>query len=244
MKLLENFDDKCISILHKFKLLRPLLKSSITEDLLSEITIEKELRDKTINKFLEDAGINDKTVYESFLTDNHLTQDDIENKALTPIKLQLYCKENFTNNVESHFISRKDSLDVIVYSLIRVRDFFKAQELYFRIQEKECSFGDIAEKYSEGIEKKTRGVIGPSTLDSAHPKLAEILRVLKPGETHPPIAIENTYIIVRLENYDAAHLDDYMRGKMLQELFYNMVDLRVVELSKKLLSQSLNNKTN
>ena len=62
---------------------------------------------------------------------------------------------------------------IVIYSLIRVKDFFKARELYLRIIGNEAEFGDLAAEFSEGIEKKTRGVVGPMPLGRSHPNKAK-----------------------------------------------------------------------
>ena len=46
----------------------------------------------------------------------------------------------------------------MVYSLIRSKDPGVAQELYFRIQEGENTFSELARQYSQGSEAQTGGL--------------------------------------------------------------------------------------
>ena len=145
--------------------------------------------------------------------------------------------ENFGHQVEARFIERKDKLDVFVYSLIRIKDSFKAAEVYCRIISKEEEFGDLAKKYSEGVENRTRGVLGPLSLEKTHPKLAELLRTTKEGEIQHPIRIGGSTFIVRVESFYPAKLDNFMRQKMALEIFDEWVDAQVSQLTNDLLKE-------
>lgn len=136
-----------------------------------------------------------------------------------PLRLQRFSSQNFDHKAEAHFLSRKSELDHVVYSLLRVSSSELAQELYFRIAGGESDFADLAAEFAEGPERTTRGIIGPTPLQQAHPILQERLRTSKVGELREPIQIENWHLVVRLESYRAATLDDATRQKMVQELF-------------------------
>ena len=75
---------------------------------------------------------------------------------------------------EAHFLSRKNQLDKVVYSLLRCKDVF-FQKLFLRIEGNESDFGDLAAQYSEGQERNTKGIIGPVSMTQAHPAVAELL---------------------------------------------------------------------
>ena len=106
-----------------------------------------------------------------------------------------------------------------MYSLIRVKDPYLAQELYFRVQEGEQSFSEIAREYSEGPEAETGGLLGPVDLGVPHPALAKMLLRSKPGELLPPSRLGDWVVVVRLEKYMPAQLDEVMRKRLLNELF-------------------------
>ena len=164
--------------------------------------------------------------------------------ALKPVKIKLLCKQEFEHKAEARFLERKNKLDVVIYSLIRTKDPFKAQELYLRIIENEADFSDLASIYSEGIEKKTRGIIGPVTVEKAHPLMQEILRTSKPGKTNMPVKVDDSFVVVRVESYDSAKLDEFMKEKMGEELFNDLIESKVNDINQLLLEQSrqVNNK--
>tara|TARA_Y100000766_G_C18828394_1_gene566714 strand:- start:182 stop:934 length:753 start_codon:yes stop_codon:yes gene_type:complete len=242
MESLELLNNECINLLHKNKLLKPLIRSEITKSILKKVIIEEDLKEQIINDFKKKVGILNNNELEKWLRANELNQSDLEDLALKESRLNKYCEKEFSHNVESHFLERKNQLDIVVYSLLRLKDFYKARELYLRISEQEADFGDLATLFSEGIEKATRGIVGPVPLEQAHPALVDKLRNSNPGEVQPPIPIDGSYVIIRLESLDTALLDNFMRTKMLLELFNKFVDNKTNEYNKNLLNQDKKNK--
>ena len=74
-------------------------------------------------------------------------------------------------------------------------------------------------EYSQGAEAQTGGLIGPVEINAPHPKIAQILSTCQPGQLIPPTRVGEWIVIVRLENYLSAELDQPMRQRMLDEMF-------------------------
>ena len=238
---MDSFDclnKKSVELLQRNNLLIPLIKSELQKKELSNVELSKELKKNALQAFLKKLKIPNQASFEEWKKKNNLSELEIENLALNEIKLKSYCKNKFATKAESRFLERKSQLDIVVYSLIRLRDSDKAREIYLRIEDKEADFGQLAAEFSEGMEKKTCGIIGPAPLGAAHPKLIQFLKNKPIGEVQPPIKIEDSYVIVRLESMDPAQLDDFMREKMTQELFNNWLDQKAIELCQKILQTS------
>lgn len=240
MKSLESLSDECIYLLHRNNLLRPLIRSILLRDILSKVHIEEKITNQIIDDFLKQMNISEESNLNDWLKKNNLNKEDLKEIALKNIRLKTYSQTNFDHKVEARFLERKNELDIVVYSLIRVNDFFKARELYLRLIGNEAEFGDLAREFSEGIEKKTRGIVGPLALGRAHPKLAEQLTISKPGTIQPPIDVDGSFLVIRVESFDAAQLDDFMREKIAQELFENWIEDQAIEVSQNLLKDKVN----
>ena len=241
MKSLSNFNKEAIRLLNTNKLLKPLIQAEYIKNTLQEVIIEEELSTKITKDFLTKYKLDDEIKYQKWLKLNGLTDLDVKNTALADIRLKRYCREQFGHKVESRFLERKSQLDIYVYSMIRVKDYHKANELYLRIIEQEEDIGNLASQFSEGPESKTRGVIGPASLEIAHPILAEQLKNIKRGEVIPPIRIENVHIVCRLESNEPAKLDEVMRDKMAIELFNQSVEDHIKEINNNLINTLENN---
>ena len=61
----------------------------------------------------------------------------------------------------------------------------------------------------------------------------------KPGIINPPKQIKGFWLVTRLESYDSAKLDDFMREKMGEELFNEHIETKTEELSESFRNQSI-----
>jgi parvulin-like peptidyl-prolyl isomerase len=128
-----------------------------------------------------------------------------------------------------------------VYSLIRTNDIGIAQEIYFRLQAEEQSFGELAREYSQGSEAQTNGLVGPVELQSIHPVLAKLLSTSQPQQLLPPTQLENWIVILRLEKLLLVQLDNALRHRLLNELFNNWLQAQMAAHNN--LVQQLENAT-
>tara|TARA_B100000945_G_scaffold308062_1_gene297218 strand:- start:4950 stop:5681 length:732 start_codon:yes stop_codon:yes gene_type:complete len=241
MDSLKCLNKECINLLHKYRLLQPLIKSEFKSSILSEVQIDQEIENNAINEFKSKFKITNESDLEKFLEGNGLDQKDFNDLALEELRTKKYTSNKFANKSESRFLERKNQLDVVIYSLIRVTDLSLIRELYLKISEKEAGFGEIASKYSEGIERRTRGIVGPISLEKTHPALAEHLRVSKIGEVSQPIKINNSYLITRVESYEPAQLDSFMQDKMCEELFEGWLNSQSLSILKEIITKPKSN---
>ena len=56
-------------------------------------------------------------------------------------------------------------------------------------------------------------------MTQAHPAVSERLRTSQPGQLLQPFQVDQWWLVVRLERYEAAQFDDNTRQRMAQELF-------------------------
>ena len=244
MESIEILSKECILLLHKNKLLQPLIRAELEKEILNKVSISIKQEQEIVDLLIKELGLTNNDKFEEFLKSNQLSKNEFNNLALRNVRLKKHSDENFGHKVESRFLERKNELDIIVYSLLRVKDAGKAREFYLRIEEKEAEFSDLAAKFSEGIEKKTCGIVGPTPIGAAHPILQQHLQNKPIGVVQPPILIEDSYIIVRVESFEPAQLDNFMREKMALELFNNWLQTQAKEISHGLLKkQTIKNYT-
>ncbi len=232
-----------IKLIRRNQLLLSLVRGELIYLTIKDVYLEPKIKDSQIEAYRETLGISDEEKKDQWLKQNDLDWLSFEDLALEEMRIKEYSRINFDDKVESHFLKRKNELDIVIYSLIRTSDPFLAQELYQRALNNEEDFGTLATQYSEGIEKKTRGIIGPIPIQQSHPLLAEFLKSTTPGKISPPIQINNYHLVVRLESYDPVKLDDHMREKMSLELFKMWVNKKAVDLMQELLDKTKETKT-
>ena len=116
----------------------------------------------------------------------HLRKKGINSEDLRwNLELPYRIKQHRDSNgqVRSTFFARAESLDAVVYSLVRTKDALPENSTSWIA--KEDDFENIASQYSTGTQSK--GIIGPVSLKQSHPLLSEKLRTSKPGELLEPL---------------------------------------------------------
>jgi parvulin-like peptidyl-prolyl isomerase len=207
------------ALLKRYQLLPQFFQGLVIDRAIADRTCTEEEIQAAVQNFYQQNQLTSPEAQQAWLKANGMTESELKALAVRPILLQQFKEETWGNKVRSHFMSRKTSLDQVVYSLIRTQDEGLAQELYYRIDEGEQTFEECARAYSQGPEARTGGKLGPVPLNRPHPAIGKLLSVSQPGQLWAPRALAEWYIIVRLEEFHPAQLDTAMHKRMLEELY-------------------------
>lgn len=211
--------DAIVPLLAGYQMLPQLLQEIVVDQAIASIECTPEDIATAQKEFYEKNTITEEADRRAWLTHYGMTQEQLDQLATRELRIETYKQKTWGAKLESYFLGRKGMLDKVIYSLIRVKDLGLAQELYFRILEGEQSFAELARVHSQGPEAQTDGLIGPVELSVPHPNLAKMLSISKPGEVMPPTRIGEWLVIVRLERFIPAQLDEAMRRRLLNECF-------------------------
>lgn len=222
--------EEIMPLLASYHMLPQLLRESIISQAIAPITCTPEEVASACQQFYQRCNLNSETEQQAWLTRYGLNQEQLELTATRRLRIEKFKQVTWGNKLESYFLKRKGQLDQAIYSLIRTKDPSMAQELYFRLQEGEQSFAEVVKKYSQGPEAETGGVVGPVELGSLLPNLARILRASQPGQLWQPILLGEWLVIVRLEKLIPAQLNEFMRQRLLRELFEAWLQEQVQQL--------------
>ena len=145
--------------------------------------------------------------------------------------MRRFALQRFAPGLEERFLASKGSRDQVIYSLLRVKDYALARELWIRLEEDETTFAEASREFGEGPEADRQGVIGPLPIGSLQPVLLQdILRGLKAGELSSPVSIGEWQILLLIEKLTPARLDDQVRAQMMQESLDQFLDERVSKI--------------
>jgi len=222
--------EQLVSYLKKYQMLPQLMRGLVIDHAITPISCPQEAVETAKKQYLTQNQLTDPKQVKAWLQRHHLTQQEFEQIAIRSYKLEQFKQQNWGNKIESYFLQRKNDLDQVVYSLIRTKDKNTATELYFRLENQEASFEELAQHYSQGPEAQTRGIIGPVPVSTPHEDVKKMLLKSEVGQLWPPMQISEWYIIVRLEKLISAQLDDATRQKLLDELFYQWLEQQVQKL--------------
>ncbi len=216
-----------ISLLASYQMLPQLQRELIVDEAIEqssrsantaiECTAEEIAQAK--QQFYAEKQLKNEEDIQAWMVRQGLTYEQLEAVTTRKLKIEKFKQATWANKLESYFFQSKSKLDKVIYSLLRTQDVGIAQELYFRIQAKENSFADLAREYSLGPEAQTGGLVGPVELNALHPVMVQMLSSSQPGQILPPTRIAEWFVILRLEKFIPAQLDDFMKARLLNELF-------------------------
>jgi len=209
-----------VPLLRRYGMLPALVKELVIDQATAAVTLTPEQTAQAVDQFLQANQITTPEQCQVFLAQRGLSEADLTFLAERTQKLQQHKLNTWGHQVESYFLQRKSNLDRVLYSLIRTREAGLAQEIFFRIQDDGQPFADLARQYSEGQEAQTGGLIGPVELSVPHPALARILAISQPGQLWPPTRVGEWFVVVRLEKFLPARLDEATRQRLIDELFH------------------------
>lgn len=224
-------------LLRRHDLFRTLVQRQLVAEAVQGVAISDEERQQLIAGYRNRFNLQGPESLAEHLVQRGLLETDLVWQLELPLRMQRHAAEVFGAKAEQRFLERKNNLDQVVYSLLRLENPFLAQELYLQIAEGESDFAELAARYTEGPERTTRGIVGPVPLTQAHPALAERMRTHEPGSLLEPFQIEQWWLVVRLERYMPATFDEAMAQRMCGELFEQWVQ---EETALKLRSFKLN----
>lgn len=191
----------------------------LTSEAISGVSVPEEALTRAKLELLEQRGFETMDQWPEMLEALGRSNDEVIDRLERVIRRQEYLREQFAPKAEARFLERKNELDQVVYSLLRLSNNFLAREMYLQIESGESNFADLAKRYAEGPERNTNGIVGPVSLTQAHPVLVEKLRVAQPGVLLEPFRIADWWLVVRLERYSPATFTPEVSDQMCREMF-------------------------
>ena len=207
-----------------------IAQATIFDEICQNIGIPEELENELVKSYCLQNNLNQPEHLSEHLKRRGWQQNDLLYFATKQERLTQFQQLMFAEDVELRFLSNKNDLDTICYSLIRSSDENLAFELHQRLLEKEVGFDELASIFSEGPEREHGGQFGPVPLSQAHPVLVEKFRISQPGQLWEPFFLKDIWVIIRLDEWQGARLDDLTRQQLLQELFDDWLHERALQL--------------
>ena len=228
------------ALLKRFNLLTPLVEQMVTREAIAAVAVSEEQLQEARLGLLEQRGYDGMEQWAELLDELGRSEEEVLERLRYGIRRRSFMRERFAPKAEALFLERKNELDQVVYSLLRLENSFLARELYLQIEAGESNFADLAKRYAEGPERNTNGIVGPVSLTQAHPILVEKLRVTQPGVLLEPFRISDWWLVVRLERYSPATFTDEVSDQMCEEMFDAWIEEETAASLNQLLSEESN----
>lgn len=206
------------ALLQNYNLLRPLVEQMVMTAAIADIDVSEDAMNDARLELLQQQGLETLEQWPQLMESIGRPEQEVVAQLQRVVQRQSFMRERFAPKAEARFLERKNELDQVVYSLLRLKNSFLARELYLQIDSNESNFADLAKRYAEGPERNTNGIVGPVSLTQAHPILVEKLRVAQPGLLLEPFQISEWWLVVRLERYSPATFTDEVSDQMCREM--------------------------
>ena len=226
------------ALLDRFDLLKPLVEQMVISEAIARVVVSEEQLEQARLGLIQQRGYDGMEQWVELLDELGRSEEEVLDRLRDGLRRRSLMRERFAPKAEARFLERKNELDQVVYSLLRLENSFLARELYLQIESGESNFADLAKRYGEGPERNTNGIVGPVSLTQAHPTLVEKLRVAQPGVLLEPFRISDWWLVVRLERYSPATFTDEVSDQMCQEMFDAWIDEETAKSLSQLASEA------
>lgn len=142
--------------------------------------------------------------------------------------------QHFAQAAHELFLELGSALDRLCLSVLQSDDPHLAQEWFFKLQDKEATFPELASQ-SLGSSRDSGGRIGPLRQEELQPPLDRLVLRAQTGVIQPPLRFQgNRIIVLRLDSRQPARWDDVTRDELVRRLHRRWL----TEVVNNLLNQS------
>ena len=132
--------------------------------------------------------------------------------------LEAWQDQRFGEAARQRFLELGTNLDRVCLSVLQSDDTHLAQEWYFKLQDGEANFPQLAPQ-SLGRSGDSGGHLGPLRLEELQSPLDRLVLRAQPGVIQPPLRIPGgRSIVLRLDSRVPAQWDDRTRRELTQRL--------------------------
>ena len=128
------------SLLQSHNLLRPLVEQMVTSVAIADVAVTTEELDAARLDLLEQQGFESIDQWSQLVDRLERPEQQVLGQLRRLIQRQTWMRDQFASKAEARFLERKNELDQVVYSLLRLKNSFLARELYLQIDRKNQTF--------------------------------------------------------------------------------------------------------
>ena len=244
-----KIDEDTISVGEGFKYLQA---SGELPKVLLEITrqylIEKEIKQQAIEEpsleILEQfilelrlqEGLTTQDKFQTWLGNQGLNYNGFRSKIKSIIQIETFKKEVAESQIESYFGENKKDLEKVILSRIIVENYQLAQDLKDKLEQQSADFTQLAKEYSVVDDAVIGGVLGTITRGDMPEIIAQATANTLPGQIVGPIAIENRYCLLKVEDVLTACLDNALKKELESKIFDEWLKQRLQQVNIQLLA--------
>ena len=168
----------------------------------------------------------------NYLFLDFLPKSKIHLYATCDLLMMKWASNEWSNRLESLYLERKNDLDLISCSLIRVVDPFLASEIYHRLRSDKIPFDQLSWQFGEGPERKNSGFFPLVRASKLPDGFMPLIKKLNEGEVLKPHKVGKWNVIIQLHKF----VQSQFNGETQEFILKTEIDAWTSAVSKLLLS--------
>lgn len=164
----------------------------------------------------------------AWLQKQGLTLDEFEEMIDFSVLSSKLAQHLFAHQVEPYFAEHQiDYTQVALYEVV-LEDEDLAQELYIAIKEREMSFFEVAQKYSQAPEiRRKGGYLGLLSRKDLKPEISAAVFSAHPPQLLKPIRTSKGVHLINVEEVIQPQLSLNLRQKIMLDLFWDWTKISI-----------------
>lgn len=236
---LNAMQEKTIAtLLTELGALPQIVKNTASQLIINQIAFQQQEVDMVNKQMTEGLSLSPENIHANPIDTINQAPDNIKPILISryrELQLRKLLNDSYQDIVDPYFLERRAALEKVVYGVIRVSSPGVADELYLRLIDGDITFGELAQRFSEGDERYTKGLVGPIPLLQVHPAIQKALTAISAEEIHPPIQVDKWFLILSLVHTQPARMTDEIRIQLMRELYEKDLEISIKNCIEKLL---------
>lgn len=218
-------------------LMERIIREVIMDKELEKYEVEEEDNKKLLDEFRK-SNMNNPNLVEEKRYQNYLINNCINEELLIKVlsrkkKVEIYKKERWGARVSSIYLKKKDEYNYVSYNKFELNNHNIAQEIYFRIKDKEETWENIAYQIG-GRTTKVKYIYSQVPVKNVDRRILTELEKCKEGGLCKPIRMVDRSVLVGLIKFEGRILDDDLKNILLEEELNTWLDTEVKKAKKSL----------
>lgn len=223
-----------LSALVRYQLLESLISQVILDEVIQEFPLSPQELFQTLTGGRQVSIPDDMDDFLSqWCQHNQIAPEYFKSVTLRQLQLQKFKQLYFGHHVESEFLRLKPEFDQVEYSLIQLPNRRLAEEIYLQLRDDGASFTHLWQVYSATLGRSPGGRVGPVPLSTLPEPVATCCRQGAIGTVFEPIAMDDQFWVIRLEQRLMVRLTETVHAQILERLYSQWLQAQIQAIREK-----------
>ena len=121
--LISKMEYKVLEELSKYGLLTEFLKSKVLENKIKDINLSEVEKAEARDHYTKFFSLKNDSLIEQHRKKNLLSKENLLYRINLNKKVQKYCENKYDGFIGKEYLSNKEKMDIVKYSMLRVKEY-------------------------------------------------------------------------------------------------------------------------